>query len=138
VKNALTVLVCLFGMAALMRAIRGNEHWVLTAQAQSDGTTIRVRHSGSGLPAYTVVVHGYSLGRDIAPLVIDSEGPGLPLGMTRTFEDTTVLPGRCTLQVGPLTLDVMEARLTVNGEDCRPGGEITVQVPPPPLSPRLK
>lgn len=127
---------CLFGMGTYMKALRGTEDWVFSARERDGGMTVSVRRSGSARPVYTVVVEGYSLGRNIAPLVIDSEGPGLPQGLTRTFEDTTILPGRCTLQLGPLTLDVMPARLVVNGHVCNPGGEVRVRAPSSPFEAR--
>jgi hypothetical protein len=121
----------IIGMLILMKAIRGNEHWILSTQDRDGGMVIRVRCSGSARPGYTVFVEGYSLGRDIAPLVIDRDRQRFPEGMSLTFEDTTLLPGRCTLRIGPLTLDVMEARLIADGQKCDPGGEITVRVSPP-------
>jgi len=117
-------------MVAFAKSLRGNEHWSLSAQDRGGGMTFWIYRSDSAAPVYTVVVDGYRLGRHVTPVVIDSDGPGLPQGLTRSFEDTTVLPGRCILQTGPPTLDVMSARMVVNGKDCEPGGQIAVRIAP--------
>jgi hypothetical protein len=138
IRWLLVFLVCLVMiaitvvMAPYLISLVGKGHWTLSAQDRGSGMTIWVHNSDSALEKFTVVVEGYSLGRDIAPVVIDRTGPGLPRGMTLTDEDISLLPGYFTLEMGPLKLDVGTRWLEANGKVCRPGEEITVRVPPPP------
>jgi hypothetical protein len=127
VMMAITVVI-----SPYLISLVGKGHWTLSAQDRGSGMTIRVHSSDSALETFTVVVEGYSLGRDIAPVVIDRTGPGLPRGMTLTKEDISLLPGYCALEMGPLKLEVMMGRLIVNGVVCEHGREITVRAPPPP------
>ena len=126
VMMAITVVI-----SPYLISLVGKGHWTLSAQDRGSGMTIRVRDTELADRNYTVVVEGYSLGRDIAPIVIDRTGPGLPRGMTLTDEDISLLPGYFTLEMGPLKLDVGTRWLEANGKVCRPGEEITVRVPPP-------
>jgi len=49
-------------------------------------------------------------------IVLDRELKQVPVGKVE-FSDTTLLPGRFTIQLGESVLDVMPARINVDGKD---------------------
>lgn len=130
------------GLLHFARSFRGTEHWIMSASDDPGGMTILVGRASGRLPEsidepdFTVVVHGFSPGRNIKPFAIDELNPkvlGLPI--QSGLIDTTILPGRCMLQAGPVYLDVHRYELTANGTVCDPGGRIEIRVTPPPATP---
>jgi|GEM_PF-2859517 len=64
-------------------------------------------------------------------IVLDSERVLIPGGRV-VFSDTTILPGRFTIQIGDMLFEIMSSRIVLNGENLEWKGEIQ----PLPQSPR--
>jgi len=85
----------------------------MEVEPEDDHATVRFIDAGPGL-----VSDAFQIDRRIAErqvVVLDSDSVTIPGGQIE-FSDTTLLPGRFTIWIGPTIFDVMSRGIDVDGE----------------------
>ena len=123
------ILILATGVIATGIWLRSRPSWRLSAQRTDKGSIITVTTTASEDPVYRVVIKGWQISQPISRLSRDQVAASSTGEVETLFWDDTVPPGRWTLRVGGVKVDVMEARLVVNDSlECGPGGTLEVDV----------
>jgi hypothetical protein len=94
-------------------------HWLLTARNSADGLVVEVHKSDASSPTYVAILKGHALAREFSRL--DRQAFNR-IGETTISFDETVKPGEWTVLLDGVRLQIMEARLVVNGDlELTPG-----------------
>ena len=118
-------------LAALAAAVwlRSGPSWRLSAERTADGSRLTVTTTATVEPVYTVVIKGWSIGQPIGQLSPSDVSNGKAGEVETVFSDETVPPGRWTLKVEDIKLDIMLARLVVNDSlECGPGEILELEI----------
>lgn len=112
---------CLLFVIAFVGSIMWNLSgpvWCLSARNSADGIMVQVYKGEQATPTYTTLLKGHTIPRDIGRLTC-RQVPA-DVGST-TFVDETVRPGRWTLILGGIKLDIMErAMVLADGTEVPP------------------
>lgn len=84
--------------------------WCLSARNSVDGVVVEVFKGSQELPTHSTILKGRAIPRDVERLVQEE----LPVEIGKTiFSDETLRPGRWTLVLGGVKLDIMERAMVV-------------------------
>lgn len=89
---------------------RGN--WTLSASNTEQGVSVRIYWRRPDRPCYVALLRNRHIPRDVQYVTVGQVPPDVGKS---TFYDGTVRPGRWTLVIDGVTLDVMEQALYIDG-----------------------
>ncbi len=110
VLGAATIGITLLG--ALILVMRAGGAWSLSATNTDAGVEVNVFQGSKSAPTFTTVLPGHSIPQSLDRVTRDELPPGV--GQT-TFVDVTMAPGRWTVDLNGVELDIMPARMTIDG-----------------------
>ena len=105
-------------MIAVHRWIATRPAWLLSARNTADGVIVEVHKEHESEATYSTLLEGCSLDHDVWRM----NRQDLPEAIgTTTFSDETIPPGRWTVVLGGVRLDIMERALILeDGTEIRP------------------
>jgi hypothetical protein len=100
--------------------------WQLSVERKDSGSIITISMTKSEGPIYKVIINGWRVSQPFNRLLLRETIPMREV--ETTFVDDDVPPGRWTLTVGGIKLDIMPARLIVNNSlVCKPGETLLIE-----------
>ena len=109
---AVLSVLLLLPRVAMIAWMQSRGDWHLSASNMPDGVDVRVYWGNSDTPTYSTKLAGRSIPREINRVTREQ----LPDDVaTTTFYDVTMRPGRWTIVIDGIELDIMEAGWTVDG-----------------------
>jgi hypothetical protein len=126
-RNIAIGLVTCFAISLIVAIVwfRSGPQWQLSIDNTNDATVFTITTTDSTSHVYEVRVNEMSSDNQIHNLTRSACENGKIARIKTLFYDETLKPGRWTVQIDDLKLDIMEARLTVNDKiDCLPGGNL--------------
>lgn len=103
--------VLLLGYVALLVWLFDRPRWQLSATNTAAGIQIEVYKEGEVSPTYSTLLPNHQVKQALHRVTIDE----LPAGIGKTtHSDETLKPGRWTLQLDGIELDIMPARLIID------------------------
>lgn len=118
---AALVVVLLIGITSMMFWLNAQPRWELSATNADRGLRIEVFKQDNPTPTYVTVLDGHRVSRNLDRVTIDELPPDI--GET-TFADETLKPGRWTLILDGVEMDIQPARLIIDHEtELAPAGQ---------------
>lgn len=119
-RVAACVAVLFVGIASMMLWLNNRPRWELSAANTDEGLRIEIFKQNDQTPTYVAVLDDHQVSRNLNRVTIDELPPDI--GET-TFSDETLKPGRWTLTLDGVEIDIMEARLIIDRErELAPAG----------------
>ena len=128
-RNIAIGLVACFAISIIAAIVwfRSGSQWQLSIDNTNGATVFTITTTDSTSHVYEVRVNEMSGANQIHNLTRSACETGKIAGIKTLFYDETLKPGRWTVQIDDIKLDIMEARLTVDDEiDCLPGGRLNL------------
>ena len=103
----------IIGTATMILWLNNRPRWELSAANTDEGLRIEIFKQNDTTPTYATVLDGHQLSRRLNRVTLDE----LPADIGKTtFTDETLKPGRWTLILDGVEIDVMPTRLIIDRE----------------------
>ena len=124
----LLIIILVAGVAFAALWLISGPTWQISAGTTGGESTITVTTSASQNPVYTVIIEGWRVRHPISHVSRAQAANDEAIGIETLSWDETMPPGRWTLKVDGVKLDIMPARLVVNDSlECAPGNRMKLR-----------